>query len=227
MIKFISTSYFPLDRDIVREQWVLGDLKDRLGVQHRKNRDVESAPMFHAPHARSLSEVSVVYEPALTRSPGDHELPGGYSDDTPPPSTQYKRSPLSQDSSELIAIGPISPQPPYYSAPDIHGSNSGNLRNRYAGEKTPPMAAGSSSVSRSPPNMQQKTQLTNPSAYEMQVRDQPHPGRVQEVSETSYRTAASAWPEDDVNNSRSRSVTPGLTDGYQGEDWRHAEARAL
>lgn len=205
-----------------------------MGITRRKDlrgRDVEAAPMFHQPHARSLSEVSVVYEPALTRSPGDHELQGGYSDDTPPPSTHYQRSPLSQDSSELVAIAPISPQPSYYSAADINSATTGNLRNRYPGDKTPPpLTAGSSSVSRSPPNMRQTTQLANPGAYEMQVRDPPYhpPERIQEVSETSYRTAASTWPEEDTTNPRSRSVTPGLTDGYQGgENWRHSEARAL
>lgn len=42
--------------------WVMGDLKDRLGLQHRnarKNRGkLEQAPMFHHPHARSESELS-------------------------------------------------------------------------------------------------------------------------------------------------------------------------
>lgn len=65
LIKFISTSYLPLDRDIVREMWVYGDLKDRLGIKHRKDRnraDIEGTPMFHQPHARSQSEVSVLYD---------------------------------------------------------------------------------------------------------------------------------------------------------------------
>jgi hypothetical protein len=30
--------YFPLDRELVREMWVLGDLKDQLGVEHRYRR---------------------------------------------------------------------------------------------------------------------------------------------------------------------------------------------
>jgi len=214
LIKFISTSYFPLDRDIVREQWVFGDLKDRLGIQHRKNRkgrDVEAAPMFHQPHARSLSEVSVVYEPALTRSPGDHDISAGYSDDTPPPTTQYKSSPLAAyDSGELIAVD----SPPLEAS--SHLSNSPTLRNRLAGDRTPPLAAGSSSVSRtSPPHMRQLSS----GAYEMQVRDHPQP-RIKEASDTSYRTAHSAWPDDPA---RSRSVSPNPPD----DSWQHTEARAL
>ncbi|CAL1710461.1 unnamed protein product [Somion occarium] len=60
--KFIAKVYYPLDKDIVREMWVKGDLKDRLGIQHRKSRNnkgrLEQAPMFHHPHARSESEIS-------------------------------------------------------------------------------------------------------------------------------------------------------------------------
>jgi len=213
LIKFISTSYFPLDRDIVREQWVLGDLKDRLGIQRRKDRkgrDVEAAPMFHQPHARSLSEVSVVYEPALTRSPGDNHTSVEYSDDTPPPTIQQKSSPLAaHDSGELIAVDPSSEA-------SSHLSNSPTLRNRLVGDRTPPLAAGSSSVSRtSPPHMRQLSS----SAYEMQVRDHPPP-RVKEASDTSYRTADSAWPDDPA---RSRPVSP----NPPADSWRRSEARAL
>jgi len=58
-----------LDRDIVREMWVYGDLKDRLGIKHRKDREkggIEGTPIFHQPHARSQSEVSVLYESGRT-----------------------------------------------------------------------------------------------------------------------------------------------------------------
>lgn len=57
--------YQPLDKDIVREMWVEGNLKDQLGLKHRRARrnrstsesPLESAPMFHDPHNRSLSEL--------------------------------------------------------------------------------------------------------------------------------------------------------------------------
>jgi len=57
--------YQPLDKDIVREMWVEGNLKDQLGLKHRKARrnratsesPLESAPMFRDQHNRSLSEL--------------------------------------------------------------------------------------------------------------------------------------------------------------------------
>src|SRR6267154_3399809 len=76
LIKFFKSTYMPLDKDIVREMWVGGDLKDRLGIRHRKESknkrvsDLETAPMFREPHARSASELALQqgYEPTVTRS---------------------------------------------------------------------------------------------------------------------------------------------------------------
>lgn len=46
----------PLDKDIIREAWVAGDLKDQLGIQHRKRRknqaDLEHSALYHG----SMSE---------------------------------------------------------------------------------------------------------------------------------------------------------------------------
>ncbi|KAI0329328.1 phospholipid-translocating P-type ATPase [Cubamyces sp. BRFM 1775] len=76
VVKFFTTSYMPLDKDIVREMWVLGDLKDRLGIPHRRERKkgkLEQTPMFHQPHCRSESEISQHEEdystPPLSRTP--------------------------------------------------------------------------------------------------------------------------------------------------------------
>lgn len=63
--------YFPLDKDIVREMWVKGDLKDQLGLSHRKaqkgkivsDSNLEAAPMFANVHGRSLSDLHHNYEP--------------------------------------------------------------------------------------------------------------------------------------------------------------------
>ncbi|KAI8973092.1 phospholipid-transporting ATPase 1 [Trametes punicea] len=76
LVKFITTSYMPLDKDIVREMWVLGDLKDRLGIPHRRDRKkgkLEQTPIFHQPHCRSESEISHLEEdysaPPVPRTP--------------------------------------------------------------------------------------------------------------------------------------------------------------
>ncbi|KAJ3720646.1 hypothetical protein C8R42DRAFT_627902 [Lentinula raphanica] len=79
LIKFVNSAYLPLDKDIVRESWVRGDLKDQLGIGHRKGKSrkeisantIEAAPMFHDSHNRSASEISQnPYEPTMTSSPG-------------------------------------------------------------------------------------------------------------------------------------------------------------
>ena len=71
VMKFVSQAYFPLDREIVREAWVAGDLKERLGVKHRrakKNGDPEDASLFH-PHVRGGSDDDRgEYEPVVPRS---------------------------------------------------------------------------------------------------------------------------------------------------------------
>ena len=66
--------------------WVKGDLKDQLGLSHRKDRkgkimsgniieatmsdsNLEAAPMFANVHGRSLSDLHHAYEPAMIDSP--------------------------------------------------------------------------------------------------------------------------------------------------------------
>ena len=76
--------YFPLDKDIIREMWVKGDLKDQLGLSHRKaqkgkimsdsntvafDNNLEAAPMFANIHGRSLSDIHHTYEPTMVDSP--------------------------------------------------------------------------------------------------------------------------------------------------------------
>lgn len=58
---FVSAAWYPTDNDIVREMWVLGDLKDRLGIKHRRDRkgDAERTPMFSDSHSVVSSEGSV------------------------------------------------------------------------------------------------------------------------------------------------------------------------
>lgn len=80
IVKYYRTVYFPLDKEIIREMWVEGNLKDQLGIRHRKARknrsrspgNLEAAPMFHEMHTRSISETSShtqPYERAPSSSP--------------------------------------------------------------------------------------------------------------------------------------------------------------
>ena len=112
----MSSSYLPLDSDIVREMWVKGNLKSQLGLSHRRERkrgsDLEHAPMFQKPHSRSASEISSFqegYEPALTSSPGELVSPppprAETLVDSPPPAN---RSPYAgaQYQYQYAAAGP-------------------------------------------------------------------------------------------------------------------------
>jgi phospholipid-translocating ATPase len=84
LFKFFKSTYMPLDKDIVREMWVVGDLKDRLGLRHRKESnnkclaDFETAPMFCDPHARSASELIMQqgYKPTSSRPPVGSDASG-------------------------------------------------------------------------------------------------------------------------------------------------------
>jgi len=138
IVKFVSTVFFPLDKDIVREMWVMGDLKDRLGIKHRKEkknrgpspRNLEAAPMIHEQHSRSTSELSVhhAYEPTVATTP---EM--GISQHSLSPSSQHLLPPSTkQDSQSLLTLMPptsptrfdtVSPQLSYYSASDIPQSS--------------------------------------------------------------------------------------------------------
>jgi phospholipid-translocating ATPase len=131
-----------LDKDIIREMWVKGDLKDQLDLSHRKNRrdkdfsdsSLEAAPMFANVRAESLSEIHHNYEPAMADSPpyvASSTGPTTYLD-TPPmndiielpprePGVQYApptTKPSNLNLSPTAAPTP-SPQPSYYSATDI------------------------------------------------------------------------------------------------------------
>ncbi|KAJ6564618.1 hypothetical protein B0H19DRAFT_1141557 [Mycena capillaripes] len=145
--KYYTTVYMPLDKDIVREMWVLGDLKDQLGLTHRNGKrrrgarsamQEESAPMFSDHHGRSVSEFSTQYEPANLSSPGTTTtgiplttMHQPYSDTTPPNEEQgqylYAPQPrqgqLGKSSPASPGRGghedPASPHGSYYSVSEL------------------------------------------------------------------------------------------------------------
>ena len=200
LIKFISTSYMPLDRDIVREMWVYGDLKDRLGIKHRKDRkrgDPEGAPMFHQPHARSQSEVSVVYES------GRGSTTQLYLDN-PPELNQRTRSPPSHLD---YVDGTQDPRPmqPVHSRNSYQNSDSWALRQRHPSDGASPTTL----VAPSTIAEHVQTRGISPrhdvpaSSYEMQIRHQ------QELTNASYRTADDEWDDEPRSRSRTPDDRPG------------------
>lgn len=124
LVKFFKSTYTPLDKDIVREMWVIGDLKDRLGIRHRKESknkhvDLETAPMFREPHARSASELALQqsYEPTAPRSPAgsDRKSPDNNNNGA----DAIELVPRAALPNTHHAEDTVSPNPSYYSASDI------------------------------------------------------------------------------------------------------------
>ncbi|KAG9090083.1 hypothetical protein FRC06_001230 [Ceratobasidium sp. 370] len=74
LVKFFTQAYMPLDKDIIREAWVAGDLKDQLGIKHRKkskNVDHEHSALFQGGHLHSASDDD--YRPASLVRPGEFD----------------------------------------------------------------------------------------------------------------------------------------------------------
>ncbi|THH32200.1 hypothetical protein EUX98_g2001 [Antrodiella citrinella] len=143
IVKFITASYYPLDKEIVREMWVVGDLKDRLGLEHRRDvkakGKLENAAMFHNPHARSESESSAFHHDvelgASRRSRRQSSIPqsparstSSSNSLTPLPVSRTNSHTLLQDTQEefitptaraTLATSPASFTGSYYSASAI------------------------------------------------------------------------------------------------------------
>ena len=134
--------YRPLDKDIIREMWVKGDLKDQLGLSHRKTQkgkvmsdsNLEAAPMFASVHGRSLSDLHHTYEPAMADSTTYVAASTGKTTylDTPPMNDIIELLPRElgpqhaqpkTKSSDLLVSPPTSdtpsPKASYYSVTDI------------------------------------------------------------------------------------------------------------
>ncbi|KAG9309612.1 hypothetical protein JVU11DRAFT_10273 [Chiua virens] len=184
LYKYASSAYWPLDKEIVREMWVNGDLKDRLGIRHRKasknkgTYDLETAPMFREPHARSTSEVNLshVYEPrgVPPESDVDEKRPGEYANET----LDAERT------TPLIHVGALdipteqttSPHVSYYSSNDIpipspippsvyHFPNGGVVEKSSPPTSIPALPAPSHGRTQS-----SSLGFSAPESYEMQVR---------------------------------------------------------
>ncbi|KZT06691.1 phospholipid-translocating P-type ATPase [Laetiporus sulphureus 93-53] len=203
IVKFVKSTYRPLDRDIVREMWVLGDLKDRLGLERRRNKkkhrlSIEKAPMFHQPHYRSESEVSdILGVPVQDESISTDSI-------SPPPSASLAGRPATHDAfyesvnqAEMFngkgnSRNSAEVRVSYYSANDIPAPSPVSPTRANRGLHHPHMSSVSSDpVSRStppPPPARQAGGRRRPESYEMHVRgpsgewqhpaNQSHPSQV-------------------------------------------------
>jgi len=156
IVKYWKSVYYPLDKDIVRELWVEGDLKDQLGLKHhkaRRNRStsgsaLESTPIFNELNNRSLSELENAHDPFNAT----HRGGGGNS------TTLTVYPPMSQvtDSTQYAASGydPLgASQQSTGSAQDIEEPNVVSPRfSYYSASNLPPVSPLPSPKFPSPPN---------------------------------------------------------------------------
>ncbi|KAF8875785.1 phospholipid-transporting ATPase 1 [Infundibulicybe gibba] len=245
IVKFITTVYFPLDKDIVREMWVLGDLKDQLGIRHRATkrnkgsspRNLEDAPMFHEQHSRSLSELSTMnnpYEPTMTSSPGKGvatretylETPSmSETDVRHPRDIQY---PFTQNSPEQQAspsptshdqrqMPTPSPHPSFYSASDLPPqSPMPEPQYRYpSGEMTTTPPSRRASRRDSPPTPSDK-RLNDPGIYEMRVRSPPNDESQHHAERSASEASYRTATDDPWGDDRGRSGLSPYPPGVMG-----------
>ncbi|GJE99985.1 phospholipid-transporting ATPase [Phanerochaete sordida] len=192
LVKFISTSYFPQDRDIVREMWVHGDLKEQLGIKHRRDMkrsaksDIEQAPMFHRPHFRSESEVSSFHPEADRGTPPMPRSPATDSTHSSP-SPNHRPSPLSAPhdddlvtptARQYMTPSPATFRGSYYSASNIP------VPSPYPGQEPSMTSISQQPVTAHAPQPSVTLQVPalrnrptqpqpSPEAYEMSVREPP------------------------------------------------------
>lgn len=248
--KFFSSAYFPLDKEIVREMWVKGDLKDQLGIRHRraKNRNgdtLEAAPMFG--HGRSQSEMSLSntpYEPAMTSSPGPGNQPRRTDLDTPPldanlsPRGYNRQNETPASYYSVSDIPPPSPLPsPKYrytdgsitSTPPSRRTSIATTHRTTRAFSPPPLSPPIINV---PASHGRSTPYDPGDAYEMDVRNPPsmsshshHHVDRSTASEASYATAYDGFHTSDetVVGSPPASSVGHLAPGPRsGEDGYHS-----
>lgn len=196
--------------------WVHGDLKERLGIKHRRElkqaakSDIEQAPMFHRPHFRSESEISS-FQPDIDGTPPHPRSPA--ATDSTHPSPHIRTSPLAvvhEDDNitpTATARNRMTPSPAgewrgsYYSASNIPvPSPTPSPQPPMSSVNTQPI---SSSTLQIPALRARAAQQRPPEAFEMRVREPPaedsatptayHP---QEPTQSSYASAYDGFVDD-------------------------------
>lgn len=84
--RYIQQAHYPLDRDIVREAWVSGDLKEQLGIAHRRDLkkrsrggDLEGRPF----NSHSTSNLQVGGDDRGAYAPAALSSPAGFTKELP------------------------------------------------------------------------------------------------------------------------------------------------
>lgn len=195
-----------MDKDIVRESWVVGDLKDRLGIEHRRTRKnkgsgqtVEDISLFR-PHLRSVSDMSSDdqergYEPVVPKTrgnelhvPGPHARAGTEMSYYSASEIPYGAAPSPVPSPKMRSLSPRT-------AEQQHSNRPGSRTTH----QTPPASPLSLAPPRSPTHPQTPTQSGE---YEMSLRrstlHSPDVSSHSRASNSSFVTASDGgWEDDD------------------------------
>jgi len=103
LVSAFRQSYYPRDKDIIREAWVAGDLKEQLGIRHRKAKKNRMSPedppslVHHVVNAFTEEDSRGLYERANISSPQKSPAFSGQSTPRspfsyPPPSPGMERA---------------------------------------------------------------------------------------------------------------------------------------
>jgi phospholipid-translocating ATPase len=219
--KFVHEAYFPADRDIIREAWVVGDLKDRLGIKHRKSSkgsttsQMEGAYLFR-PHMRDVSDHSSDqetggYEPVVSAHASAANL------ESAPPARRQPTAMSYYSASDIpISEPPVAPErrpnltlhpSSAYRSPERSGTSpSSPLR---ASPTSPPSPARQQSPIRptGSPARLSPTPAHDAGEFEMSLRTihSQHPSNYSQASAASFHTASDGgWESENDDNATIR-----------------------
>lgn len=227
IVKFVREAYFPTDRDIIREAWVVGDLKDHLGIKHRRSSkgpttsQMEGASLFR-PHLRGASDNSSDQEPETYR-PVVSPVPNSPKSSSPAELGQpARRQPTAMSyysASDIPMSDPVAPAT--RPALTLHPSSAHRSAERSGTLPSSPLRASPTSPlspvhhqsPQSPtrpiasPNRLSPIPAQNPGDYEMSLRPTLHSqqpsaySHASQASQASFHTASDGgWGSDNDDN---------------------------
>lgn len=147
----IRQSYFPRDKDIIREAWVAGNLKDELGIQHRRRKPKVTLahPTLSHPSSPEIFPINTDleshqsvrgegYEPANTFSPQRDRTRSPLMSDAGTPRGPFSYPPSPSHAPAPALISPTIRPNATISPPLIRGdSDKGSEYHADKGESTP------------------------------------------------------------------------------------------
>jgi len=110
IVSAIRQSYFPRDKDIIREAWIAGSLKAQLGMRRKRSEPRAEAPSLIAHMQKQLSadDERGQYQRAAMTSPRKEYALSPFASEASTPRNPFSYPPPSPD---VNSLHPISPTP--------------------------------------------------------------------------------------------------------------------